>query len=183
MVYLGSYNDSEVAIKQTNLSVGQNALDDFKREAVLLLSIKPHPSIVQVLGISVNGENIYMVMEFCEHGSFDVYARDHNVDDAAKEKILDSISSGIGAIEPKNSQLSPLTCLIAHLHRSGIIHRDLAARNILLGAGLKAKVADFGMSRIVDKFEQKGQTTANIGPIKYMAPVRVNEPRSSAFAK
>ena len=44
-----------------------------------------------------------------------------------------------------------------------LLQRDLAARNILLGDGMKAKVADFGMSRMVDKFEQKGTTAASVG--------------------
>jgi serine/threonine protein kinase len=172
IVYGGSYNDTEVAIKQTNLNVGQNSLDEFKREAVLLLSIKPHPCVVQVLGISTSESNVYMVMEyvwymlllcdkltnwwkcrFCEEGSLDVVMQSRKLSSDEKEKILDSAASGLG-----------------HLHRCGVVHRDIAARNILIAAGLKAKIADFGMSRMVDKFELKGTTAASVGPIKYMAP-------------
>ena len=42
-----------------------------------------------------------------------------------------------------------------------IIHRDLAARNILVGRGLMAKVAEFGMSRGQDEYVQ----TLSVGTI------------------
>ena len=38
---------------------------------------------------------------------------------------------------------------MAHLERKGLIHRDLAARNVLIGENLIAKVADFGLARVI----------------------------------
>jgi len=38
---------------------------------------------------------------------------------------------------------------MAHLNSCHIIHRDLAARNVLLATGNVCKVADFGLSRVV----------------------------------
>ena len=40
---------------------------------------------------------------------------------------------------------------MAVLASSGITHRDLAARNVLVGEGGRVKVADFGMSRVLDE--------------------------------
>jgi serine/threonine protein kinase len=59
------------------------------------------------------------------------------------------------------------------LHRQGVIHRDIAARNVLLAGkrDLIAKVADFGMSRLLSESVYDEQTTLNaVGPLKWMAP-------------
>ena len=47
MVYRGTWSGADVAIKQCNLNVGEEGIDDFKREAILLLSLRPHPNIVR----------------------------------------------------------------------------------------------------------------------------------------
>ena len=36
------------------------------------------------------------------------------------------------------------------LERENFLHRDLAARNVLVGDSNNAKVADFGLSRLID---------------------------------
>lgn len=132
-MFLGNYAGAECAIKQANFSIGADALDSFKREAVLLLSLKPHPAIVQVLGISVDkNENIYVIMEFCENGSLDKYMHKHPLSEADKLHILQTCATGL-----------------AHLHHEHIVHRDIAARNILVAPPLKAKVAEYPLEMIL----------------------------------
>jgi serine/threonine protein kinase len=58
---------------------------------------------------------------------------------------------------------------IVHLHSYNLVHRDLACRNILVSRG-NAKVADFGMARLVDAFTKEGTTVSTTGPVKWMAP-------------
>lgn len=62
-----------------------------------------------------------------------------------------------------------------HLHEEGLLHRDLAARNILLSASNEPLVADFGLSKKVDKLHQSNANNevreAGFfrGPYKWMA--------------
>jgi len=62
-----------------------------------------------------------------------------------------------------------------HLHEEGLLHRDLAARNILLTASMEPMVADFGLSKKVDKLSTSQDNAVKEegffqGPYKWMAP-------------
>ena len=63
---------------------------------------------------------------------------------------------------------------LAFLHSNGYIHRDLSSNNILLVAGSRAKVADFGMCRLSDA-NAKMMTTCP-GTVVYMPPEALREP-------
>lgn len=124
VVFRGKWRTAPVAIKQsTILAVDQDALEDFKQEALLMLSLQPHPNCVQVLGICVHETNVYVILELCPQGSLESLLKSGNLSVERKLKIISGFAAGV-----------------AHLHENGIIHRDLAARNILIGDGDVAKV-------------------------------------------
>ncbi len=66
---------------------------------------------------------------------------------------------------------------LKYLHDNKIIHRDLKPKNILLsrseGGQLKAKIADFGISKKIG-FEDKAESTQLLGSVEYMAPEQFN---------
>ena len=43
-----------------------------------------------------------------------------------------------------------ITLALAYLHTNRVIHRNLSSNNVLINAGSRAKVTNFGMSKIVD---------------------------------
>jgi predicted Ser/Thr protein kinase len=151
-VYLGVWKQSHVAIKFCKRSLD---IDEFLREAEVMLAIRPHPNIVQVLGVSTDGPQIALVLEFCQGGSLDTLLFDKEDDISAAQKI--KLAAGIAAG-------------IYHLHQSNIVHRDLAARNVLLTGDNQPKIADFGMSRLLQTDKDAGATKSDSGPIRWMAP-------------
>ena len=66
---------------------------------------------------------------------------------------------------------------LAFLHSNGIIHRDLSSNNVLLIAGTRAKVTDFGMSKFRDiNVSRLATMTTCPGTPAFMSPEALNEP-------
>ena len=66
---------------------------------------------------------------------------------------------------------------LAYLHSNGIIHRDLSSNNVLLiGPGNRAKVTDFGMSKLADANPRMTPMTMCPGTLAYMPPEAQKEP-------
>jgi predicted Ser/Thr protein kinase len=151
-VCLGLWNGAPVALK---FCKEREKLDDFWKEFNLVMKLPPHPNVVQAFGISRDGPQPVLIMEYCAGGSLDrlLYeCDDKTLNETEKIELVKGIARGM-----------------LHLHNHNIIHRDLAARNILLSSTGTAKITDFGMSRVLQR-DEEGKTNTNVGPIRWMAP-------------
>lgn len=61
---------------------------------------------------------------------------------------------------------------LSYLHANGIVHRDLSSNNVLLVAGSRAKVSDFGMSKLMSgaSLDIRNAATFCPGTEVYMSP-------------
>jgi|JI6StandDraft_1071083.scaffolds.fasta_scaffold15841_6 serine/threonine protein kinase len=65
-VYLGSYNSKQAAVKKVkSLQQNPSAFKEFEREVVTLIRIGQHPNLVSLLGITKQGEDFYLLMDYC----------------------------------------------------------------------------------------------------------------------
>jgi predicted Ser/Thr protein kinase len=160
-VYLGTWQSTQVAIKVSN-SIG--ATEEFQKEARIMVNIRPHPNVLQVLGVSTDGQAPAIILEYCPGRSLDetLFNKSKKITAAYQNRLIFGIAKGL-----------------LHLHLNNIVHRDLAARNILLSGDGEAKISDFGMSRIVESTIQEGTTKTNIGPIRWMAPEAIRNRKYS----
>ena len=81
----------------------------------------------------------------------------------------------VGVAPPEWDATTKTKCIlgiaggVAYLHAQNIMHRDLKSDNILLDANYEVKICDFGLSKIVEGEDAKGNTQ-RVGTPLYMAP-------------
>lgn len=145
-----------VAVKQ--VLGGEAETSAMYNESKIMLSLKPDRNVIQVFGLTLEGDKLAIVLEFAAFGSLDSFV----------EKTIQSR----GALPAQ--QLFRFAIGIARgmasLASQHVVHRDLAARNVLLDSNLEPKVADFGLSRSVTVGSDSGKTVSNTGPVRWMAP-------------
>jgi serine/threonine protein kinase/sugar lactone lactonase YvrE len=146
----------DVALKMVRpeLVPNQQMVHRFVKEAGHLQKLK-HPNVVPVLEVSDRPQGPYFVMPYFEQGSL-----------AQRIKLGQGLEASV-ALDIAMQVAEGLQ----FAHRRGIIHRDLKPANILLGAGGRTCLADFGLARtmfndtIVDVEHEQLEGTA-----PYMSP-------------
>jgi serine/threonine protein kinase len=158
-VHIGNWKKYRVALK---FCQNKGLLDEFVKEARLMILLPPHPNVVRMYGVSIDGTQPIIVMEYCAGGSLDkvLFDKKRYISNEQKMKWVHEVAQGM-----------------SHLHQYNIVHRDLAARNILLSSpnlnNTQLKVSDFGMSRLLQQVEYK--TKNGVGPVCWMAPESIRE--------
>ena len=107
-------------------------LERFADECIRLSALR-HPNIVQFLGLVIEDEcSTIMVTELLPF---------------SLSKCL-SLYPAI-PLHLKNTILLDIALGLVYLHSKGIIHRDLSSNNVLLTSALQAKIADFGIAKVL----------------------------------
>jgi len=151
VVYKAEWRKTIVAVKKLINMTRDPTLDvDFAKEIKLMTSLRSHPNVVTLLGVT--SDPLSIILEFLDGGSLYSYLQSgQNIPEARIKAIILGIARGL-----------------YHLHKEKIIHRDVAARNVLLTSTCEPKISDFGLSRKIKK--EENITYTDTGPIKWMAP-------------
>ena len=145
--------DRYVAIKQisTHLAENPDFLERFRKEAQILARLATsQPALVTIHELLQEERGLFIVMEYVSGNTLESMLSNNPgpVDPKAVLQILWRLAGGLHAV-----------------HSAGVIHRDIKPGNIIVGEGLKVKIADFGVAAMSD-----GQTSMQLGTTKYMAP-------------
>ncbi|KAF0916510.1 hypothetical protein E2562_007588 [Oryza meyeriana var. granulata] len=119
-----------------------------------------HPNLVPLLGYCVCGDERFLIYEYMENGSLEMWLR--NQADALEalgwpDRLKICLGSARG---------------LAFLHHGfvpHIIHRDMKSSNILLDENFEPRVSDFGLARIISACETHVSTDI-AGTFGYIPP-------------
>jgi serine/threonine-protein kinase len=143
----------------------------FKQEARVMASLD-HENIVKVYDISQDGDAPFIVAEYVGGGDVGGLLRD-----APEGRLGERYTKKLA---------EQLLQALAFAHGRGVVHRDIKPSNILLTKEGIAKVADFGIARLVEKEESAGEPGEIIGSARYMSPEQLKgeetTPRSDLYS-
>ena len=136
-------------------------MDRFQQECGFLESIR-HPNIVQYLGMTRDPESRLpvLLMELL---------------DESLTKMLECSQQSL-AYSVQVDICHDIALAVTYLHSNNIIHRDLSSNNVLMIAGRRAKVTDFGMSKLAGAAPSMTPLTMCPGTLAYMPPEALMEP-------
>jgi serine/threonine protein kinase len=131
----------------------------FQREARLVSSLN-HPHIVTVYDAGEYQGRQYLITEFVDGGTLRQWASKPRSWQAIVELLI-GVADGI-----------------AVAHEAGILHRDIKPENILLAKNGYAKLADFGIAKLLESdplaedsaLPRAGEQSSHVGTLAYMSP-------------
>ena len=131
----------EVAVKRLSGDGAAGAGNrEFRAELEVLGSLS-HPNLARLLGYCAAGRDRILVYELLERGSLDAWLHGGADEDGQALPWPARLRVARGA--------AAALAFLHHGRRPPVLHRDVKSSNVLLGKGFEAKLADFGLARIV----------------------------------
>ncbi|GFO30864.1 protein kinase [Plakobranchus ocellatus] len=141
-VFRGNFKGTEVAIKRLKAPLLPRDKNYFLAEVSMLLELR-HPRVVMLLGVCSTDSLPLVVLEYMSCGNLHSLLHDTHsstLSDVEFYQICHDVASGL---------------LYLHSHQPSVLHLDLKPRNVLLSSGNRAKVADFGFSKLKHEADMK----------------------------
>ena len=131
---------------------GSSAAARFRAEAAAVARLQ-HPGIVQIYHVGEAGDLPFLELEYLPGGSLDRALDGTPWPPAEAARLVEVLARAI-----------------KEAHDKGIVHRDLKPANVLFGADGSAKIADFGLAKVLDSDSNLTRTHVVLGTPSYLAP-------------
>ena len=167
----------QVALKflPSEVAADRNRLERFEREAQVVAALN-HPNIVTVYAIERDEGALFMAMEYLDG-----------------KTLAEVIPRGGLPLPRLLSLATQIVDALVAAHGRGVVHRDLKPGNVMVLAGDRVKVLDFGLAKLRDAPDAATLPTQEltgegriVGTVAYMSPEQAEgkpvDERSDIFA-
>ncbi|KAL7131812.1 hypothetical protein ABFS83_12G030300 [Erythranthe nasuta] len=156
-VYKAKLSDNTLAaIKVFDMQYSRKALKNFDAECEVLSNVR-HRNLVKIISTCSNVEFKAMILEYMPNGSLDEWLHSRGIPLSLIERV-DILTDVAMAVE-----------YLHHGYTVPIVHCDLKPSNVLLDEDMMARVADFGLAKILVE-DGELVRTKTLGTIGYIAP-------------
>jgi len=155
-----------VALKFMNRATDQWALEQAEQVRTEIKSLTQirHEHVMKLYAYNLSAKyplneggfvkTILLVLEYCPGGElFDILYYADKLEEEIARTYFKQMIEGVQAV-----------------HKAGIAHRDLKPQNLLLDTNFSLKITDFGLSKIIEKEEDRIMKTTYVGTRGYQAP-------------
>ncbi|XP_070569168.1 proto-oncogene tyrosine-protein kinase ROS-like [Ptychodera flava] len=156
--------ETKVAVKTLRKGATDQEKEEFLKEAQLMSNFK-HPHILQLLGVCLDNDPQFIILELMEAGDLLSYLRSCRPTAASPATLgcLDLIEISIDVCKG-----------CTYLEEMHFVHRDLAARNCLVSHRdprfRSVKIGDFGLARDIYKNDYYRKEGEGLLPVRWMSP-------------
>ncbi|XP_058083720.1 putative receptor protein kinase ZmPK1 [Magnolia sinica] len=155
VVYKGVLSDQRVVAIKRLEGIDQGEAE-FLAEVSTIGRIN-HMNLIQMWGFCAEGKHRLLVYEYMEHGSLAENLFSNSLDWVKLFEIAIGTAKGLAYLHEE--------CL------EWVLHCDIKPQNILLDGDYKPKVADFGLSKLLDRRRNDRSSFSTVrGTRGYMAP-------------
>ncbi|XP_039052562.1 lysM domain receptor-like kinase 3 [Hibiscus syriacus] len=151
-VYYANLRGEEAAIKKMDMQASKEFLAELK-----VLTRVHHLNLVRLIGYCVEG-SLFLVYEFIENGNLSQHLRGQSREPLPwSNRVQIALDSARG---------------LEYIHEHTVpvyIHRDIKSANILIDKKFRAKVADFGLTKLTE-VGSASLPTRLVGTFGYMPP-------------
>ncbi|VAI52163.1 unnamed protein product [Triticum turgidum subsp. durum] len=151
-VYYAELRGEKAAIKKMDMQATQEFLAELK-----VLTHVHHKNLVRLIGYCIES-SLFLVYEFIENGNLSQHLRGTGYEPLSwAERVRIALDSARG---------------LEYIHEHTVpvyIHRDIKSANILIDKNTRAKVADFGLTKLTEVGGASLQTRV-VGTFGYMPP-------------
>ena len=114
-----------------------------------------HPNLVNYLYSEIKSGYLYLIFEFCQHGSLNRFVRQHTLTPSLKQRFIQELAD-----------------VLNYLHSHNILHRDLKPDNLLVQeekSGFHIRLCDLGTVKEMQD-AAKSVTASFQGTLMWAAP-------------
>lgn len=133
------YSERKVAIKKLRIKRADE--QELMEHEIKTISLLKHPNVVTYYHCINEGQELYLVMEYCENGS-----------------LRDKMRQGQLTLDEIIAYAITITKTMDYIHKKGIVHHDIKPDNILFDDENTLKISDFGIANTL------GGTKAFLAP-------------------